>query len=78
MIFIVHNTGNKQYMRLITLIRLGIVLYMNIKKRNADQNEYKMLTPISDHLSQICIVISFLPTWAVVVTSTLKMGSPIS
>jgi hypothetical protein len=64
-------------MRLIKLIRLGTVLYTNIKKRNVDQNEYKMLTPIFDHLSQICIVI-FLPTWAVVVTSTLKMGSPVS
>ena len=65
-------------MRLITLIRLGIALYMNIKKQNADQIEYEMLTPICDHLSQICIMISFLPTWAVVVTSTLKMGSPMS
>jgi hypothetical protein len=63
--------------KLKTLIRLGIALYMNIKKRNADQNVYEMLSPICDHLSQINIMI-FLPTWAVVVTSTLKMGSPIS
>jgi hypothetical protein len=78
MIFIVQNTENKQYMRLITLIRLQIALYMSIKKLNADQIEYEMLSPTCDHLSQICIVISYLPTWAVVVTSTLKMGSPMS
>jgi len=30
-------------MRLIMLIRLGIALYMNIKKLNADQIEYEML-----------------------------------